>query len=118
MNFVQDLLIPISKYFSEFKKERLQINFSVSTRWYRAPEVLLRSTSYSSPLISGLVKTSSSLINIHIFHKFSWMYCCRLYTLRPLFPGSSEIDQLFKICAVMGTPNRVSVVFFANIKVI
>jgi hypothetical protein len=31
-----------------------------------------------------------------------------LYTLRPLFPGSSEIDQMFKICAVMGTPNRVS----------
>ena len=34
-----------------------------------------------------------------------------LYTLRPLFPGSSEIDEMFKICAVMGTPNRVSVVF-------
>lgn len=32
-----------------------------------------------------------------------------LYTLRPLFPGSSEIDQMFKICAVMGTPSRVSV---------
>ena len=30
-----------------------------------------------------------------------------LYTLRPLFPGSSEIDQMFKICAVMGTPTRV-----------
>ena len=31
-----------------------------------------------------------------------------LYTLRPLFPGSSEIDQMFKICATMGTPSRVS----------
>ena len=31
-----------------------------------------------------------------------------LYTLRPLFPGSSEIDQMFKICAVMGTPARVT----------
>lgn len=30
-----------------------------------------------------------------------------IYTLRPLFPGSSEIDQMFKICAVMGTPTRV-----------
>ena len=32
-----------------------------------------------------------------------------MYTLRPLFPGSSEIDQMFKICAVMGTPTRVNI---------
>ncbi|CAF1489671.1 unnamed protein product [Adineta steineri] len=49
----------------------------VSTRWYRAPEVLLL----------GCI-------------------AAELYTLRPLFPGSSEIDEMFKICAVMGTPNR------------
>lgn len=36
-----------------------------------------------------------------------------LYTLRPLFAGSSEIDQMFKICAVMGTPNRVSGLSFS-----
>ncbi|KAK2143965.1 hypothetical protein LSH36_796g00047 [Paralvinella palmiformis] len=62
----------------------------VSTRWYRAPEVLLRSTNYNSP------------IDI-------WALGCimaELYTLRPLFPGSSEIDQLFKICAVLGTPQK------------
>lgn len=62
----------------------------VSTRWYRAPEVLLRSTSYNSP------------IDI-------WAIGCimaELYTLRPLFPGSSEIDQMFKICSVLGTPNK------------
>lgn len=35
-----------------------------------------------------------------------------LYTLRPLFPGSSEIDQMFKICAVMGTPSKVNAVGF------
>lgn len=29
-----------------------------------------------------------------------------LYTFRPLFPGSSEIDQLFKICSLMGTPDK------------
>jgi hypothetical protein len=34
-----------------------------------------------------------------------------LYTLRPLFPGSSEIDQMFKICAVMGTPQKVQFLF-------
>lgn len=62
----------------------------VSTRWYRAPEVLLRSTNYSSP------------IDI-------WAVGCimaELYTLRPLFPGSSEIDEIFKICSVLGTPSK------------
>uniref|UniRef100_A0A3Q1EZ45 non-specific serine/threonine protein kinase n=1 Tax=Acanthochromis polyacanthus TaxID=80966 RepID=A0A3Q1EZ45_9TELE len=59
----------------------------VSTRWYRAPEVLLKSSSYSSP------------IDI-------WAVGCimaELYTLRPLFPGNSEVDEIFKICQVLGT---------------
>ncbi|XP_069014036.1 serine/threonine-protein kinase MAK-like [Embiotoca jacksoni] len=59
----------------------------VSTRWYRAPEVLLKSSSYSSP------------IDI-------WAVGCimaELYTLRPLFPGNSEVDEIFKICRVLGT---------------
>lgn len=59
---------------------------------YRAPEVLLRSTNYSSP------------IDV-------WAVGCimaELYTLRPLFPGSSEVDEIFKICAVLGTPSKVS----------
>jgi protein kinase len=29
-----------------------------------------------------------------------------LYTLRPLFPGQSENDQLQKICGVLGTPRQ------------
>lgn len=29
-----------------------------------------------------------------------------LYMLRPLFPGSSEVDQLMKITTVLGTPNE------------
>ncbi|SPP85640.1 cyclin-dependent kinase F-4 isoform X2 [Drosophila guanche] len=62
----------------------------VSTRWYRAPEVLLHSTNYGS--------------NIDL-----WAMGCimaELYTFRPLFPGSSEVDQLFKICSVLGTPEK------------
>jgi len=27
-----------------------------------------------------------------------------LFTLRPLFPGSSEMDELYRICSVIGTP--------------
>jgi len=60
----------------------------VSTRWYRAPEVLLRSTSYSSPIDIWAIGTIMA----------------ELYTFRPLFPGSSEPDEIYKICSVLGTP--------------
>ena len=30
-----------------------------------------------------------------------------LYTLRPLFPGNSEVDEIFKVCQVLGTVKRV-----------
>ncbi|XP_034562725.1 serine/threonine-protein kinase MAK isoform X1 [Notolabrus celidotus] len=62
----------------------------VSTRWYRAPEVLLRSSTYSSPIDL-------------------WAVGCimaELYTLRPLFPGNSEVDEIFKICQVLGTVKK------------
>eukprot|EP01063_Lacrimia_lanifica_P027794 TRINITY_DN3956_c0_g7_i1.p1 TRINITY_DN3956_c0_g7~~TRINITY_DN3956_c0_g7_i1.p1 ORF type:complete len:670 (+),score=231.47 TRINITY_DN3956_c0_g7_i1:198-2207(+) len=62
----------------------------VSTRWYRAPEVLLQHKAYNSP------------IDV-------WAAGCimaELYTLRPLFPGASESDELFKICSVLGTPDH------------
>lgn len=40
-----------------------------------------------------------------------WSIGCilaELYTFRPIFPGNSEVDQLFKICSVLGTPKTVS----------
>jgi len=62
----------------------------VSTRWYRAPEVLLRSVTYNSPIdiwaVGGIM--------------------AELYLLRPLFPGNSETDELYKICSVLGTPTQ------------
>eukprot|EP00516_Mucochytrium_quahogii_P011279 CAMPEP_0203785966 /NCGR_PEP_ID=MMETSP0100_2-20121128/1332_1 /ASSEMBLY_ACC=CAM_ASM_000210 /TAXON_ID=96639 /ORGANISM=" , Strain NY0313808BC1" /LENGTH=577 /DNA_ID=CAMNT_0050688151 /DNA_START=305 /DNA_END=2038 /DNA_ORIENTATION=- len=64
----------------------------VSTRWYRAPEVLLRSTTYNSPIDL-------------------WACGCimaELFTLRPLFPGSSETDEIYKICSVLGSPTTQS----------
>ena len=62
----------------------------VSTRWYRAPEVLLRETHYNSP--------------IDLFACGAIM--AELFTLRPLFPGSSEPDELYKITSVLGTPTQ------------
>ena len=62
----------------------------VSTRWYRAPEILLRSTNYNSP--------------VDIFACGAIM--AELYLLRPLFPGNNETDQIYKTCAVLGSPTQ------------
>ncbi|KAK9944728.1 hypothetical protein M0R45_010282 [Rubus argutus] len=58
----------------------------VSTRWYRAPEVLLQAKSYT-PAID--MWAAGAIL-------------AELFTLSPIFPGESEIDQLFKICCVLG----------------
>ncbi|KAK6094484.1 Serine/threonine protein kinase [Batrachochytrium dendrobatidis] len=65
----------------------------VSTRWYRAPEVLLRSTHYSSPIDIWAVGAIMA----------------ELFTLKPLFPGASEIDEIFRVCSICGTPTAESV---------
>lgn len=60
----------------------------VSTRWYRAPEVLLRSPDYGKPTdIFGL-----------------GCIVAELYSKRPLFPGDNEIEQVYLITQVLGTP--------------
>lgn len=61
----------------------------VSTRWYRAPEVLLRSRDYSVPVDMWALGT----------------ILVEVVTLKPLFPGNSEVDQVFKICEVLGDPS-------------
>ncbi|CDW75370.1 protein kinase [Stylonychia lemnae] len=62
----------------------------VGTRWYRAPELLLRSSNYTQAVdVFGL-----GCIFIE------------LYLGRPIFVGQNESDQLFKIFSVMGTPNQ------------
>lgn len=61
----------------------------VSTRWYRAPEVLLRAEEYSAPVDIWAVGAMA----------------IEVATLRPIFPGNNEIDQLWRVCEVMGTPS-------------
>jgi protein kinase len=61
----------------------------VSTRWYRAPEVLLQSSAYTPAIDMWAVGA----------------ILAELFTLSPLFPGESETDQLYKICTVLGTPD-------------
>lgn len=92
----------------------------VSTRWYRAPEVCIVP---SIPLTNAFEMVQFTLFHVHLFinqvllHSTRygssidlWAMGCilaELYTFRPLFPGSSEVDQLFKICSVLGTPDKV-----------
>ncbi|KAL9228353.1 hypothetical protein vseg_003943 [Gypsophila vaccaria] len=61
----------------------------VSTRWYRAPEVLLQSSYYTPAIDMWAVGA----------------ILAELFTLSPIFPGESEIDQLYKICCVLGAPD-------------
>jgi len=64
----------------------------VVTLWYRAPEILLGSKLYSTP------------VDI-------WSIGCifaELVTKNPLFPGDSEIDELFRIFRTLGTPTEVT----------
>lgn len=61
----------------------------VATRWYRAPEVLLQSSKYTPAVDMWAVGA----------------VVAELFTMCPIFPGESEIDQLYKICCVLGTPD-------------
>ncbi|KAE9460911.1 hypothetical protein C3L33_07260, partial [Rhododendron williamsianum] len=61
----------------------------VSTRWYRAPEVLLQYSKYTPAIDMWAVGA----------------VLAELFTMCPIFPGESEIDQLYKICRVLGTPD-------------
>jgi len=62
----------------------------VVTLWYRAPDVLMGSRKYSTP------------VDI-------WSVGCILAEMvngRPLFPGNTDQDQLIRIFKVLGTPNE------------
>lgn len=57
--------------------------------WYKAPEYILRKSVYS-------------------YEVDIWAFGCLVYeiiTRETLFPGDCEIDQLFKIYRLLGTPN-------------
>ncbi|XP_066376737.1 cyclin-dependent kinase B2-1-like [Miscanthus floridulus] len=73
------ITVPMKKYTHE-----------ILTLWYRAPEVLLGATHYSTP------------VDI-------WSVGCifaELVTNQPLFPGDSELQQLLHIFKLLGTPNE------------
>ncbi|ORY39762.1 Pkinase-domain-containing protein [Neocallimastix californiae] len=71
----------------------------VATRWYRSPELLVGDTEYGKP------------VDI-------WAIGCileEMLTSQPLFPGNSDIDQLYRIIKCLGPlPKRQLEAFFKN----
>ncbi|KAI9298106.1 Pkinase-domain-containing protein [Neoconidiobolus thromboides FSU 785] len=62
----------------------------VSTSWYRAPEVFFGSQSYDSSIDLWALGAIAS----------------ELMTLKPLFPGKNDNDQIFLMCNVLGSPTE------------
>ncbi|KAJ3076342.1 hypothetical protein HDU98_003924 [Podochytrium sp. JEL0797] len=60
----------------------------VTTRWYRAPEILLKSPVYGTAMDMWSTGT----------------IVAELVTLQAILPGSSELDQIFKTCVLVGSP--------------
>jgi len=62
----------------------------VSTRWYRSPELLLRSPTYNSPVDVWAI---GAII-------------VEMFTGKALFAGDSEVDMLMKIFTAFGPPAK------------
>ncbi|KAF5955861.1 hypothetical protein HYC85_008717 [Camellia sinensis] len=79
LGLARAFVLPIKKYTHE-----------ILTLWYRAPEVLLGATHYSTAVDM-------------------WSVGCifaELITKQALFPGDSELQQLLHIFRLLGTPNE------------
>ena len=63
----------------------------VSTRYYRAPECILKSSNYNSPMDIWAVGCIMAEMFLHP---------------KPLFYGQNEKEVLNKICSILGTPNH------------
>lgn len=74
----------LARHFSNTK----ELTPYVSTRWYRAPEILLRLRCYTQP------------IDI-------WAFACvaaELVNSRPLLPGANEAEQMWHVLKCLGHP--------------
>ena len=73
----------------EKNRSRTSYTNKVVTLWYRAPEIILGMKKYS-------------------YAVDMWSLGCifaELITLKPIFPGKNEINQLLRIFKIMGTPD-------------
>ena len=68
--------------------EAQELSHQVATRWYRPPELLFASRSYT---FSADIWSAGAVI-------------AELFSLKPLFPGANDIDQMFRVFQIMGSP--------------
>lgn len=68
------------------------LSHQVATRWYRPPELLFASRSYD---FSADMWSAGAVIG-------------ELITLTPLFAGNNDIDQMFRVFQVLGSPDPAS----------
>jgi len=71
----------------------------IATRWYRAPEILLGSAKYSS----ALDMWSMGIILGEM-----------IGAPKPVFPGTSTLNQLERICQVVGFPTKEDIESFQS----
>lgn len=64
------------------------MSHQVSTRWYRAPELLFASRNYCQAVD---IWSAGAVI-------------AELILLNPMFPGNNDIDQMFRVFQIMGSP--------------
>ena len=64
------------------------MSHQVATRWYRAPELLYAARNYGFP---------SDIWSVGVV-------MAELMSLRPMFPGNNDIDQMYKVFQIMGSP--------------
>lgn len=90
-NYSDNYVVKLADYgLARHVNNRSPYTTYVSTRWYRSPEILLRKGYYSKPLDI-------------------WAYGCvvvELATFSPLFPGSDETDQIWRILDLLGSPDH------------
>jgi mitogen-activated protein kinase 15 len=79
----------LARTFSEGNLSQAVMTEYVSTRWYRAPELIIGSNHYSEGVDM-------------------WAVGCivaELYAGKPLFPGTSTLDQMERVVAFTGPPS-------------
>lgn len=76
------------KYYYNDEDDDRPMSEYVCTRWYRAPECILRSKQYTEAI---------DVFSLGVIY-------CEILKLNPIFPGKSEYDQLDKIISILGNP--------------
>jgi len=70
--------------------KRETLSHQIATRWYRAPELLFAARHYGYGVDIWAV---GAILG-------------ELFSLQPLFPGTSDIDQIYRVLSIMGTPTE------------